>query len=68
LEVLGGKEIIFAAFVDHAHLTVQLGLRVGQDLVHLAPDQIDVFIFARMDTEGVPTGLSRGRFLSHWSR
>jgi hypothetical protein len=37
LEVLGGKEIIFAALVDHTHLTVQLGVRVGPDLVHLAP-------------------------------
>jgi hypothetical protein len=68
LEVLGGKEIIFVAFVDHAYLTVQLGVSVGPDLVHLAPDEIDVFVFAGIDTERVPTGFWRGRFLSHCSR
>jgi hypothetical protein len=67
LEVLGGKEISVAALVDHAHLTVQLGVRVGPDLIHLAPNEIDVFVLARIDTERVPAGLGRGRFLSHCS-
>jgi hypothetical protein len=68
LEVFGWEEIIFPAFVDHAYLTVQLSVSVGPDLVHLAPDEIDVFVFAGIDTERVPTGSWRGRFLSHCSR
>jgi hypothetical protein len=68
LKVLGGKEIIFAALVDHPDLTVPLGFRIRPDLVHLTLDEIDVLVFARIDTECVSASLRRRRFLSHGAR
>jgi hypothetical protein len=68
LEVLGGKEVIFAALVNDTQLAVQFGVRVRPDLVDLAPDEIDALVFAGLDAERVSTGFDRGSLGSHSSR
>jgi hypothetical protein len=52
-EVLGRKEVVLSGLVHYPQLPVRLGVAVGPDFVDLTLNEIDVCVFARIDTHSV---------------
>jgi len=58
-EILGGEEIVLSALVDDPELTYGFRVGVRPNLIDFPRDEIDAFVVAGFDADGVPTGVEQ---------